>query len=97
MNIDDYRSANRWMHEKRPRMPEMVFPAGMTVQPVIPFGGATCRFMLNGYSVYLDHFDELGCVRRPYWEAYDGDDCHRFMLDDWQEMIDEIMRWEKRT
>ncbi len=41
-----------------------------------PFGGAVTRFIVKKknqekkISVYLDCYDVLGCVGKPYWEAY---------------------------
>ena len=79
------------MKEKGIRVPAMKFPPDMTVEPLVPFGGAVVRFLLNGYSVYLDCFCQLGFMEYPYWEVYDGDDCHRFKMEKWQEMIDFIV------
>jgi hypothetical protein len=72
-------------------MPIISFPSCMKVQPLLPSMGAACRFRLNGYSVYLDVFDNLGSVNGPYWEIYDGEECHRFLMNDWQEMLDFVM------
>ena len=46
--------------------------------------------IINGYSIYCDFFSMLGCVDKPYWELYDGEECHRFFLDDWRKMFDLI-------
>jgi len=101
MNDEEYKILSEWamagykihdmLREKGMTLPAMKFPQDMTVQPLTPFGGAIVRFFLNGYSVYLDCFSKLGCMEYPYWEVYDGEDCHRFKMEDWQEMIDFVV------
>jgi hypothetical protein len=79
------------MKTKNIVMPIISFPSGMKVQPLLPSMGAACRFRLNGYSVYLDVFENLGSCGCPYWELYDGEECHRFFMDAWQDMLDFVM------
>ena len=80
-----------YMKNLNPKIPKMMFPNDMEVQPLVPINGATLRFRLNGYSVYLDNFNNLGSESGPYWEVFDGVDCHRFDVDNWSGMLDFVM------
>lgn len=75
-------------------MPEMTFRPGTNVQPLLPRSGAMYRMLVNGYSVYLDIFDSLGCYGSPYWECYDGQECYRFNMSDWAAMLEQIYRFD---
>ena len=108
MNEDtEFELLSRWvvsgyeMHDfmrgKDIKIPVMKFPQDMTVEPLISCGGAVARFRLNGYSVYLDCFCQLGIMEYPYWEVFDGDDCHRFKMEKWQEMIDFVVSLGEKT
>ena len=78
-------------HDKwRSRIPEIPMREGWYVKVLPPTMGALCRIRINGYSIYLDCYDILGFVGKPYWEIYDGTDCTRFLLDETEELADFI-------
>ena len=68
-NIQEYR---KWAD----KIPAIKFPSDWCVQIIPPYGGAIVRFIVQRYgcknkvSVYLDCYDRLGYVGRPYWELY---------------------------
>ena len=78
--------ASEGWREWASKVPAISIPPGATIQVVPPFAGAIARMYVhhNGLqaSIYLDAFDRLGCMDEPYWELYDGEECHRFLLDD---------------
>lgn len=61
---------DKWMKE----IPYIKFPSDWEIKIVPPFAGAIVRFRVKkgnaDISVYLDCYDMLGAVSRPYWEIY---------------------------
>ncbi len=61
---------DKWMEE----VPYLKFPSDWEIKVVPPFAGAIVRFRVKkgnaDISVYLDCYDILGCMGRPYWEIY---------------------------
>src|SRR5258706_11525083 len=81
-------------------IPYLQFPNDWKVKAVPPFQGAVIRYRitkegLNRFvSVYLDCYDWLGCVNKPYWEIYESanGDCERFLMNDTKELLNAIQR-----
>lgn len=75
------------------KIPHLQFKEDWNIKIIPPFGGAIARFLVekggNRISVYLDCFDNLGAVGKPYWEiySYEGDPCRVLMND-----TDELMK-----
>ena len=63
------------------QIPFIAFPAGWRVAVIPPFAGAVARFLVQlprrkaTKSIYLDWYDNLGIMKKPYWEVhpYRGD------------------------
>ena len=81
-------------------IPALHFEKEWDVKIIPPFGGAVIRFCI-GYndkhvSVYFDGYSELGLMYDdegnpiPYFEYYDGEDCHRYYIDGSEEMMSDI-------
>lgn len=83
----------KWMGE----IPYINFPENFLVLIVPPFGSAVVRFWVRDknipdshVSVYLDCYDELGYMGRPYWEIYpfkDGEP-ERYLMNDVDGLIE---------
>lgn len=80
-------------------IPFLHFEKEWEIKIVPPFGGATIRFFVHymnkDISVYLDWFDNLGCVGEPYWEVYEydsGADVTKFGLNETKEMMAHIKK-----
>lgn len=74
------------------RIPALYFKSSWAVRVIPPFGGAMVRFLVESgeksVSVYLDCYDELGCMGEPYWEVCSvGGDTARVLLDDAQGLL----------
>jgi hypothetical protein len=89
-NIQEYR---KWAD----KIPAIKFPSDWCVQIIPPYGGAIVRFTVQRYgcknkvSVYLDCYDRLGYVGRPYWELYPyKGDTYRCAMEDIDELLDII-------
>lgn len=82
------------------RIPALHFEKEWDVKIIPPFAGALIRFTIdyNGkhVSVYFDGYSELGYMYDdndnpiPYFEYYDGEDIHRYYMDESEEMMDDI-------
>ncbi len=81
--------------------PFLKFPPGWEISIGPPFSGATARFRVrrettpvdNFVSVYLDHYDRLGCFGSPYWEVYpysEDDSIARCDINETTELIELI-------
>lgn len=74
-------------------IPFIKFPADWSIQIIPPFVGAMVRFRVklpNGQnkSIYLDFYDRLGYVGKPYWEVYPvGGDTGRCLLAETDELL----------
>ncbi len=77
---------HKWMS----LIPSIPMKEGWHVSVLPPRDGALCRMRINGYSIYLDAYDHLGYVNSPYWEVYDGEECHRFMIHDVEGLVEFI-------
>jgi len=78
----------------RDKIPQIQFPNDWKVRIIPPLARAVIRFHVNDISIYLDCYDNLGCVGEPYWEIYpaaDGD-CERFLMADVTGLLDGIKR-----
>lgn len=91
-----YRLAEKFEYRKWAKeIPWMNFPAHWKIKIVPPFGAAIVRFRVttdklknNDISVYLDCYDKLAYMNRPYWEAYSIDgDTGRFFLDETDDLL----------
>lgn len=82
------------------RLPAFNFDKEWDVHIVPPFGGAIIRFCIKHndkqVSVYFDGYSELGYMVDendepiPYFEYYDGTDCHRYYMHESEKMMDDI-------
>ena len=83
----------KWMKE----IPEITLPPGYSFVPIPPYRGAIVRFLVRKndrqVSVYLDCYDMLGFMQKPYWEIYpakDGD-TERYDMNDVEELVKGIV------
>lgn len=87
---DRLQETRKWMQE----LPYLHFKKEWNVRIIPPFGGAIIRFCIdyNGkhVSVYFDGYDELGFVREPYFEFYNGEECYRYLMNESEEMMRDI-------
>lgn len=79
------------------KIPYIPFPSGWEVMPAPPFSGAITRFRVRKQgtevpyvSVYLDCYDLLGFVGKPYWELYPAKngDTERYLMDDVKGLVE---------
>lgn len=77
-----------------PLKPDWIF------RPVPPFGVGVVRFGVrhkdhdkSHVSIYLDCYDQAGCVGQPYWEIYPIDgDCARYMMNEVDDLVKGIQQ-----
>lgn len=76
------------------QIPFIKFKKNWSVKIIPPFGGAITRFLVRqdgtefNISVYLDFYDSLGCVGKPYWEIYPyEDDVLRLLLSETDDLV----------
>ena len=91
--VQEYR---KWAKE----LPTLHFEKEWDVKIIPPFAKAIIRFTIdyNGkhVSVYFDGYSELGYMIDdddepiPYWEYYDGKDCHRYYMEETEQMMRDI-------
>lgn len=80
----------------RKEIPELSFPSDWKIKIVPPFAGAVVRFTVekndHWVSVYLDCYDVLGSMNKPYWEIYPSEDgdTSRFDMNDTEGLLKEI-------
>ncbi len=97
--ISDYervQESRKWMS----KIPALHFEKEWDVKIIPPFGGAVIRFWINHngkhVSVYFDGYSELGYMVDkndepiPYFECYNGEDCHRYYMDETELMMEDI-------
>lgn len=90
--IEEEMEWRKWMK----RIPAIPAKDGWKIKPLPPFGGAVARFRVElpsgeSKSVYLDCYDNLGCVGEPYWEVYPvGDDVSRCLIDEVDQLVNLI-------
>lgn len=77
------------------KLPAIQFPWPIRITP--PTNGAIIRFKVpyigGEVSVYLDGYDQLGAVGRPYWEIFPyAGDTLRFFLGEEEQLIAAIQR-----
>jgi hypothetical protein len=82
------------------KIPALHFEREWDVTIIPPFAGAVIRFCINynnkHVSVYFDGYSELGYMFDedekpiPYFEYYDGEDCHRYYIDESEQMMNDI-------
>jgi hypothetical protein len=100
MNIQErsiVETQEKW-RESIQQIPYISFKEGWEVSIIPPFGGAMARFLVREksnqkgrVSVYLDYFDNLGCVGKPYWEVYPiGNDTARHLLNETDDLVKTI-------
>lgn len=85
------------------KIPALHFEKEWDVKIIPPFGGAVIRFYIShnnkNVSVYFDGYSELGFMYDdkgkpiPYFEYYDGEDCHRYYIDESEEMMADIKKF----
>jgi hypothetical protein len=87
------------MHEWRKwasQIPFISWPPDWKVKAVPPFGSAIIRYFIQTpnrdfVSVYLDCYDRLGVMGKPYWEVYPHNgDCFRCYLNEVDELLKAI-------
>lgn len=80
-------------------IPYLNFDADWLVSVIPPFGGAVSRFRVKHkknpnreVSVYLDCYNRLGYMDKPYWEIYPakGGDTDRFFIEETEELLNGI-------
>lgn len=77
-------------------MPFLSFSADFEFSVIPPFGGATARLLVRKkrqektVSIYCDHYNALGFMDGPYWEAWLGDETERFMLGDEASLVSAV-------
>lgn len=73
------------------KIPSLQFKSEWDVRVLPNFMGSFARFMINGHvSVYLDFYDRLAYVGKPYWEVHCNEGLMRFALNDTVTMMDYI-------
>ena len=82
------------------KLPAFHFDKEWDVTIIPPFASAIIRFVIdyNGkyVSVYFDAYSELGWMYDkneqpiPYFEYYDGEETHRYYLDESEQMMNDI-------
>ena len=81
----------------RKEIPYIKFHCDWEVKIIPPFAGATVRFKVKKddaeVSIYLDCYDTLGCVGKPYWEVYPyEEDTYRCLMDDTEKLLEAISK-----
>jgi len=70
INYDRVMEADKWSG----LIPPLAFPSDWHIHMLPPSGGAIVRFVVvkeDKYaSVYLDGYDMLGIMEKPYWEVF---------------------------
>ena len=81
--IEEKEEWEKWTNE----IPFIKWPPDWEVKAVPPSMGAIIRYQIKTpkcafISVYLDCYDRLGWVGKPYWEVYPHNDgeCFRCLL-----------------
>jgi len=74
---------DKWRNE----IPYIQWPESWAVKAIPPFSTGIIRYNITKpntnifVSVYLDCYDQAGCVGEPYWEIYPVDgDCERVLF-----------------
>lgn len=85
------------------KLPAFHFDKEWDVKIIPPFQGAIIRFWIsyNGkfVSVYFDAYSELGWMYDenenpiPYFEYFDGEDIHRYFLEQSEQMMEDIRKF----
>ena len=92
--VQEYES--QMEHDKwREEIPSLQFDPDWYVKIIPPFGGTVVRFAIESesgksVSVYLDCYDNLGLMGKPYWEVYDGNEPVRFYMEETIKLMDYI-------
>lgn len=81
-------------------IPFLSFEPEWKIKIIPPSGGAVIRFVVtdkeerNHVSVYMDAYDNLGYMGKPYWEIYPSEEgcTERFLLEEIEELIEGIER-----
>lgn len=84
-------------------IPTLKFREHWDVRIIPPLTGAMIRFRVSSaamrekrgpnasISVYLDCYDNLGCMNQPYWEIYPvEDDTRRYLLNETTQLTEGI-------
>lgn len=79
----------------RTEIPYINWPSDWLVKAIPPSHCMIIRYNIkhkdnpNSFvSVYLDCYDELGCVGKPYWEVYPvGNHCGRCLMNETDELL----------
>ena len=78
------------------KIPFIKFPSDWEIKIFPPVGGAAARFRVklpsgNEKSIYLDCWDALGYVGKPYWEVYPYQgDCGRCLVNEVSTLLEMI-------
>ncbi len=78
-------------------IPFIQWPSDWKVKAVPPFAGAVIRYLVQTpkgeASVYLDCYDQLGCMGEPYWEVYPvEDDVERCLMNETDKLLEILSR-----
>ena len=94
--VAQFKNYDKWMKE----LPFFHFDKEWDVRILPPFTGAIIRFCIDykgkRVSVYFDADASLGSMYDdndepiPYFEYYDGNDCHRYLLNESEKMMNDI-------
>lgn len=106
MHCED-KNYRAWVQKNIETAPQIDFTKykGMTIQPLPAFNGALVRlracYKEKSISIYLDIDDSLGCMGRPYWEAYpykydEYEDTYREFMTDTEKFFNEVYEELKR-
>lgn len=89
-------AANERLRSWYTKIPHVPFQPEWDVRAVPAFGGAIVRYRIQhmgaDISVYLDAYDALGCVGKPYWQIYPdaNGDAERFLMADVGDLVSGI-------
>lgn len=84
--------SEKWVKE----IPFLKFKSEWDVKVIPPFCGAVVRFLVKfndkEISVYLDCYNNLGAVGKPYWEIYPyvNDDVYRCYMNETENLLHAI-------
>jgi len=80
-------------------IPPLAFPIDWQIHMVPPFAGAIIRFAVakeDKYaSIYLDGYDMLGIMEKPYWEVFTPNSDNfpqRCPMEEWDTLIELISK-----
>lgn len=101
----DYKSNERRMRDRADHdyaewvkeIPYITLPKGYEMRAIPAFGGAVVRYNVKrgnkSVSIYLDCYDALGYMGKPYWELYPHEgDIYRCLMQDVESLRKAIIK-----